>query len=254
MSLPRPVIAGNWKMNVGPTRVAAYFQEFLRVIDSRRAPTLAFFPPSISLAAARDALPPEAGIELGVQNVHWEEAGAFTGEISAPMAAEAGASLVLVGHSERRHVFGETDAQTTRKVSATLAAGLTPMLCVGETLDDRENGTAFQVVQRQLTTGLEPILDSSHSERLLIAYEPVWAIGTGRTASPQDASEMHAFLRELLERRLGPGAAAIPLLYGGSVKADNAATLLAAPHLDGLLVGGASLDPTTFARICLAGA
>jgi triosephosphate isomerase (TIM) len=247
-----PLIAGNWKMHMGPDRAGEFFSRFLASPDLPREATVAFFPPSVSLAAARLSLGAHSPILLGIQNIHWEESGAFTGEISAGMAAEAGARLALIGHSERRHVFGETDEQTARKTRAALAAGLLPVLCVGETLEQREAGQASEVVEAQLAAVLDD-LPGDFADRFVIAYEPVWAIGTGRTASPLDAEEMHVGIRRYLEGRIGADAAAgIPLLYGGSVKADNAAGLLQGRDVDGLLVGGASLDPEGFARICAA--
>jgi triosephosphate isomerase len=185
---------------------------------------------------------------VGVQNVYHEPAGAFTGEISAGMARDAGARLVLVGHSERRHVFGETDAQTARKCELVVKAGLIPMLCVGETLDEREAGLTEQVVVRQLLAGLAA-LEPPQIASILVAYEPVWAIGTGRTATPADASAVHGAIRAALRERIGDRAAVMPILYGGSVNRGNAPLLLAAPDIDGLLVGGASLDASNWAAI-----
>lgn len=244
----KPFIAGNWKLHHAPAATTRFFADFLPRIETTRPGTLAFFPPSISLAAARAAVSERAGILLGVQNVYWEEKGAFTGEISAPLAREAGAQLALVGHSERRHVFGETNGETARKVEAVLAAGLHAVLCVGETLDQREAGRAAAVVEEQLSAALEG-LETPRMTAISIAYEPVWAIGTGRTATPADASEMHAFIRRFLRDDLGSAADDMAILYGGSVKPDNARELLTAPEIDGVLVGGASLEPDSFASI-----
>jgi len=245
---PRPLIAGNWKLNHGPSKAAAYFREFLPRLPAELAGSVAFFPPSLTLAAAKTALQDRPDVALGVQNVYWEATGAFTGEISSPIAVEAGATLVLVGHSERRHVFGETDEETSFKFDAALKAGLTPILCVGETLEQRENGEAVAVVERQL----EAVVGGSQEIAIsfALAYEPVWAIGTGKTASVADASEMHAHLRRSLVTTFGDQGKDIRILYGGSVKPDNAADLLAASDVNGLLVGGASLDPKGFAIIC----
>ncbi|MEX0935711.1 MAG: triose-phosphate isomerase, partial [Gemmatimonadota bacterium] len=210
------------------------------------------FPPSISLGAARNALQKEdVAIRLGVQNIHWEPSGAFTGEIAAEMAAELGADYALVGHSERRHLFGETDEDTARKSGAVRRAGLTPVLCVGETLDEREAGRLEEVVLRQLDAVVaETARETAGTGELLLAYEPVWAIGTGRTATPDDASQAHGILRDRLARHLGEDRARnTPILYGGSVNPGNAEDLLAAPDVDGVLVGGASLDPDSFRRI-----
>jgi triosephosphate isomerase len=246
-SAPRKVIAGNWKLNHSPAAAEAYLERFLPIVADATA-EIVLFPPAISFSAVRARLT-GSDVGVGVQNVYWEGSGAFTGEISATLAAEAGASHVLVGHSERRQLFGETDSESARKVDAVLAAGLRAMLCVGETLEEREAGSAEAVVVRQLTKGLEGVAPDS-LRSLLIAYEPVWAIGTGRTASSQDASEMHQAVRSFLDSRFGEGAAGCPILYGGSVKVENAAELLAADQVDGLLVGGASLDPEVFASIC----
>jgi triosephosphate isomerase (TIM) len=251
MALSTPILAGNWKMHLGPDAARAFFAQFLDAYPETAGRTVAFFPPALSLAAAREAIGRRGDILLGVQNLHWEEKGAFTGEISAPMAAEAGARLALVGHSERRHVFGETPEETGRKVGAALGAGLIPVLCVGETLEQREAGEAARVVDEQLSAGLDEVRRAPSD--LLVAYEPVWAIGTGRNASPRDAAEMHGRIRRFLADRYDADAArAIPILYGGSVKPDNAASLLAAADVDGVLVGGASLEAAGFARICAA--
>ena len=246
-----PLIAGNWKLNHSPSETADFFRRFLPALAKSSPGTIAFFPPAISFAAAKDALGGHDQILLGVQNVYWETTGAFTGEISAPLARDAGASLVLVGHSERRHVFGESDDDTARKTGAVIEAGLTVVLCVGEQIDERESGLAEAVVSRQLAAALSRVGHPS-LDQLVVAYEPVWAIGTGRTATPDDATRMHAHVRRDLDARFGPDAAGVPILYGGSVKPDNAAELLHAPDVDGLLVGGASLDPESFAVICAA--
>ena len=242
------VIAGNWKMHLGPTDTRAFFERLsLEHVDAEHQ--LVVFPPAISIPAALASRGPR--VEIGVQNIHWEDAGAFTGEISAPIAADAGATFALVGHSERRHVFGETDDEVRMKVEAALRAGLTPVVCVGETLEERRAGRVDEVIARQLGAVL-PVLGQSGA-RFLVAYEPVWAIGTGETATPADASAAHATLRDCLEDAAGVvGAERVAILYGGSVKPGNAAELLAAPDVDGVLVGGASLDPEDFARIAAA--
>jgi triosephosphate isomerase (TIM) len=249
--IQRPVLAGNWKMNLGPSQAREFFYRFLALWTPRDDATVLFFPPALSFAAAREATGPRPDVRLGVQNVHHEKSGAFTGETSAGIAADAGAEFVLVGHSERRHVFGESVADTVRKVRAVLEAGLLPMLCVGETIEERRAGRAEAVVQEQLAAVLSDLRDAE-GERLAVAYEPVWAIGTGVTATPQDAGDMHRFVRALLLQRFGEAGRTVPILYGGSVKPDNAAELLAVPDVDGVLVGGASLDPAGFAAICAA--
>ena len=251
MSAPRrPVLAGNWKMNHGPSDTARFFADFLNRLAPADDRPVVFFPPAISFAAAREALQGRPDVRLGVQNVHWEASGAFTGELSVAMAKDAGAELVLVGHSERRHVFGETSDETAKKVRAVLDGGLVPVLCVGETLDERNAGRAEAVVAEQLAPVLSIIRPDEVAE-LVVAYEPVWAIGTGVTATPQDAASMHHAVRERLAQAFGREAAdAVPVLYGGSVKPDNAAELMSQPGVDGVLVGGASLDPGGFAAIC----
>jgi triosephosphate isomerase (TIM) len=250
--LPRPVLAGNWKMNKGPQETTSFFDAFIARHPPRDDRSVIFFPPALSLAAAHASLRHRPDLALGVQNLHWETAGAFTGEVSAPMAAQAGARFALVGHSERRHVFGETDEEVGRKAAAAMAAGLIPVACVGETLTQREAGQLRDVLLHQLDA-VAGALTGDAAETLILAYEPVWAIGTGVNATPDDAAEAHALLRARLAERYGQAAAdQVPVLYGGSVKPDNAAELLAAPGVDGLLVGGASLDPAGFAAVCRA--
>ncbi|HEX6908961.1 MAG TPA: triose-phosphate isomerase [Longimicrobium sp.] len=253
MTAPRrPVLAGNWKMNHGPSETARFFTDFLARHEPAGDRTVVFFPPAISFAAAREAIQGRPDVRLGVQNVHWEASGAFTGELSVGMAADAGAELVLVGHSERRHVFGETADETAKKVRAVLDGGLTPVLCVGETLEERRADRAEAVVAEQLAPVLA-VLSAAEMGELVVAYEPVWAIGTGVTATPGDAAAMHRAVRERLAAAFGQAAAdAVPVLYGGSVKPDNAAELLSQPGVDGVLVGGASLDAAGFAAICRA--
>jgi triosephosphate isomerase (TIM) len=245
----RPVLAANWKMNHGPTRAAAYMDAFVGEYRTRDDRTVIFFPPALSFAAVRHGARHRADIKLGVQNVHTAEKGAFTGELSAAIAAEAGAAFVLVGHSERRHVFGETDAQTAQKCARVAASGMTPMLCVGELLEQRERGETETIVLEQLRTGIS-MLQPPAVRSMMIAYEPVWAIGTGRTATPEDASTVHRVIREALGEQIGAEALDVPILYGGSVNVGNAASLLAANQVDGLLVGGASLEADGWAKIC----
>lgn len=251
MTLSTPIVAGNWKLHHGPSATTAFFREFLPLLPTERRASVAFFPPALSLPAAADALTDRADVLLGVQNIYWETSGAFTGETSASMAAEAGARLALIGHSERRHVFGESDAEVRRKIRTALDAGLDPILCVGETLEQRDSGAATEIVGMQLESALSG-LTGADFDRLIIAYEPVWAIGTGRAASPDDAAQMHRHARQILVRHSDGARRTVPILYGGSVKPDNASALLAAPEVDGLLVGGASLVPAEFALICAA--
>jgi triosephosphate isomerase (TIM) len=247
--MQRPVFAANWKMNHGPTAARAFVAEFTARWSPREDRTVILFPPALSLTTVVSALGSRSDVAVGVQNVWTEDKGAFTGENSAMMARDAGARFVLVGHSERRHVFGETDEQTALKCAAAARNDLVPILCVGELLAQRESGETQAVVLRQLDAGLAK-LASSAVESMAVAYEPVWAIGTGKTATPDDASAVHAAIRDALRVRVGDAAAAIPILYGGSVNPGNASALLAAKDVDGLLVGGASLVAEDWVHIC----
>jgi triosephosphate isomerase len=251
--MKRPqVIAGNWKMHKGPEETRAFLGQFSPRFPGP-PPTVLLFPPARSVPAALEAMGESPSVGIGVQNIHWEPSGAFTGEISAPMARSAGATHALVGHSERRHVFGESDDDVVRKVLAALSAGLIPVICLGETLEERRAGRVTAVVLRQLNAVLSELVVRDGAS-FLLAYEPVWAIGTGETATPADATEAHTVLRRRLEETMGATRALeTPILYGGSVKPDNAAALLTAPEVDGVLVGGASLDADSFARIAEAG-
>ena len=242
------VIAGNWKMHHGPAATRRFFSEFSpRLSDPE--PTILIFPSAISLPAAAESRGGRPEISLGIQNIHWEPKGAFTGEHSAGMALAAGARFALVGHSERRHVFGETDAQVERKVAAALGEGLAPVVCVGETLEERREARVEEVIVRQLDAALLGISENA-KKSVLVAYEPVWAIGTGETATVDDVAEAHGILRCRLKEVRGDGfAQEVAILYGGSVNPDNAAELLSVADVDGVLVGGASLDPESFARI-----
>jgi triosephosphate isomerase len=243
------VFAANWKMNLGPTDARAYIASFAARWTPRDDRDVIFCPPAISLPTVVHALGSRGDIGVGAQNIFAEDKGAFTGETSAPMVKDAGARYVLVGHSERRHVFGETDAQTAKKCAAAERNGLTPILCVGELLAERDAGRTHDVVLRQLDAGIAELSNDTLAS-MAIAYEPVWAIGTGRTATPADASEVHAQLRARLAKRIGEAAQRVPILYGGSVNTGNAKALLAAIGVNGLLVGGASLDVETWASIC----
>jgi triosephosphate isomerase len=230
------LIAGNWKLYKGPAEAAA-FCTALRERELAEGVDVVVCPPFVSLAIAVQLL---AGTEIGVaaQNVHWEAEGAYTGEISAAMLSELGVYGSIVGHSERRQYFGETDETVAKRTRAALAAGLFVIACVGETGEEREAGETEAVLRRQVS-----VLEAD--DNLVVAYEPVWAIGTGKTATPELAQEAHAFIKSLLD---------VPVLYGGSVKAENAEVLLSQPDVDGALVGGASLDVDSFAAICLAAA
>jgi triosephosphate isomerase len=245
----RPVFAANWKMNLTPTQASAFVRAFAAAYPARSDRSVILFPAALCVSAVVTELGDRPDIRVGVQNVHTEEKGAFTGESSAAMAKDAGTAYVLVGHSERRHVFGETDAQTAQKCARVEAHGLTPLLCVGETIAQREAGETEAVVLHQLRAGLSMLSDEEVLQGM-IAYEPVWAIGTGRTATPDDASAVHRVIRAALVELAGEGAQEIPILYGGSVTTANASALLAADEVDGVLVGGASLDVAGWAKIC----
>jgi triosephosphate isomerase len=243
-----PVFAANWKMNHAPADAEAFMRYFLDYYPRTQDRTVIFFPPALTLLTVTQALKERTDIKVGVQNIHWEDLGAFTGENSAAIARGAGAKYALVGHSERRHVFGESDEQAGKKVAAAVRAGLTPVLCVGEKLEERDAGKTHEVVLRQLRTGLAGV-DVAHVATCLVAYEPVWAIGTGKTATPGDASAVHAVIRTELRTLAGERAEAVPILYGGSVNRGNVQSLLAAPDVDGVLVGGASLDAEGWSAI-----
>jgi triosephosphate isomerase len=244
------VFAANWKMHVGPDEARAYLKIFRARYPRRDDRAVWFFPPAVSLEAAAQAARDRDDLVVGAQDIYWEPQGPFTGAVSAALARQAGATATLVGHSERRQLFGETDEDTRRKVTAALAAGLTPLLCVGETLAERDAGHTVAIVTRQLAGALSA-LPGEALARLLVAYEPVWAIGTGRNATPADAASVHRAIRAWLAAR---GATESRVLYGGSVSLKNAAALLAERELDGVLVGGASLDPARWGELVQAGA
>ncbi|MDR2934455.1 MAG: triose-phosphate isomerase [Candidatus Adiutrix sp.] len=245
----KPLLAGNWKMYKTSRQAREFFQDILARLNPFPADReVAFGVPFTSLEAAVQAVS-GTPIIIAAQNVHWEPEGAFTGEVSAPMIAAAGAGAVIIGHSERRQLFGETGPGVNKKIKAVLPAGLRPIVCLGETLAEREAGLTFEVLAKQLAEALAG-LEKAAPGALDLAYEPVWAIGTGRTATPETAQEAHAFIRGWLAEKISPAAAgATRLLYGGSVKPDNAAQLMAQPDIDGALVGGASLTADGFAKI-----
>lgn len=240
------IFAANWKMNHGPAEARAFAEKFLPIIPPVEGRSLWFFPPAVSIAALSDAMQHRSDVTVGAQNVHWEPKGPFTGAISIPMVMEAGARLTLVGHSERRHLFGETDEQVARKTRAALAARITPLVCVGETLPERDGGRTEQVILRQLGTLLQA-LEPPDWARVVLAYEPVWAIGTGKNATPDDAAQIHELIRMELGRN--SVSARVPILYGGSVNNGNVAFLLTRPQIDGVLVGGASLEAEEWADV-----
>jgi triosephosphate isomerase len=241
------IYAANWKMHLGPATGRDLVRSVLGRVRPKEGRTLLFFPPAVTLPAVVAEVAGRKDAAAGIQNVYFEPKGAFTGEVSAPIAAEAGAAWCLIGHSERRHKFGETDEETGKKVRAAFAAGLSPMLCVGEQLEERKADRTEQVVLRQLEAGLAG-LDAASVARVVIAYEPVWAIGTGMNATPTDAAAVHRAIRGWLRDHTPPGATS-QVLYGGSVSTKNAAELLAEPELDGVLVGGASLDAESWISI-----
>ena len=240
-----PLIAGNWKMYKTVADAVKYVKELRGMVKDIGDVEIVVAPPFPALHAAAEAAR-NSNIAIAAQDLHWEREGAFTGEVSAPMIREAGAELVIIGHSERRTFFGETDATVNRKTAAAFAAGLTPIVCIGETLDQRERAETMSVLDRQIKEGLDG-LSADQLALLVIAYEPVWAIGTGRNATPEQAGEAHAHIRQRLRQWFGGEAAeACHILYGGSVKPDNIRELIAQPDVDGALVGGASLDVRSF--------
>lgn len=249
----RPYFGANWKMHKGPGDTRAFVEAFREEYRPREDRTVVFFPPSVSLPAFLQASRGRPDLVPGVQDVHQEREGAHTGAISAAMAADAGAVWGLAGHSERRREFGDPDDRVARKTLRLLESEIRPVLCVGETLEEREAGRLDEVLRRQVSAVLEA-LDEPARRRLVYAYEPVWAIGTGRTAAPEDAEAAHRVVREALAEQADAGVAREAIvIYGGSVKPHNAEELLAAPGVDGALVGSASLDPGSFADICRAG-
>ena len=253
MASRRKLIAGNWKMYKGLEEARQLASAIARELAPGTDPEVVLFPPFPCLAAVVEAV---AGathpISVGAQNLHPEPEGAFTGEVSARMIRSTGARYVIAGHSERRHLFGESDELVGKKVRAALDMGLVPVLCVGEKLEEREAGDTFKVVERQLKAGLDRV-DATKASRVVIAYEPVWAIGTGKNATPQQGVEVHRFLRAELAKIASPAVAeGARILYGGSVKPTNSRELLAESEIDGALVGGASLEAPSFVQICRA--
>ncbi len=243
-----PFVAANWKMHKTVAEATAYAAAFRARMETMRGAEVVVAPPFTALHAVAAALD---GSQVGVagQNLHAAPLGAYTGEVSAGMLQEAGAGYVIIGHSERRQLFGETDATVNAKLHAALGAGLVPIVCVGETLDERDSGQMFPVLNRQIAGALADI-DSRGAGSVVVAYEPVWAIGTGRNALPAQAQEAHAHIRQRIARALdADSAAGCRIIYGGSVKPGNAGALAAEPDVDGALVGGAGLDPDSFAEI-----
>ncbi|MFN3406154.1 MAG: triose-phosphate isomerase [Caldimicrobium sp.] len=247
----KKLFIGNWKMNGTIKEAKEYFERFLTFLigNNMQDRVIGIAPPFTSLYYVSSLLK-GTNIVLCAQNAHFEEKGAYTGEISPVMLKELGVQYVILGHSERRHLFGESDELINKKIKGVLNHGLIPILCVGETLKEREEGTTFQRIEIQLKAGLT-FERELLKNRLIIAYEPVWAIGTGKNATPEQAEEVHSFIRELLTDALGKEVAQeIPILYGGSVTPQNVEELIKMSNIDGVLVGGASLDPEKFYKIC----
>src|SRR2546422_307955 len=243
-----PFIAGNWKMHKTVHEAIVFVKELKRIVKDVTDVEIVVAPAFISMHAVAEAAR-NSNVGVAAQDVYWEREGAFTGEVAPGMIKEAGAEYVIVGHSERRRLFGETDAIVSRKTVAALGASLTPIVCIGETLEERERDETLAVLDRQITVGLDALLAEQVGE-LVVAYEPVWAIGTGRNATPAQAGEAHAHIRKRLRQWFGADAAdRCHVIYGGSVKPDNIRELIAEPDVDGALVGGASLDVTSFADI-----
>jgi triosephosphate isomerase len=243
-----PFIAGNWKMYKTVQEAVLYAKELRTLVKDVSDVEIVVAPPFTAIAAVAEALR-NTNVGVAAQNLHWEREGAFTGEISAGIIGEAGAEYAIIGHSERRRLFGETDATVALKVAAATEAGLTPIVCVGETLEERERNETFAVLDRQVKDGLTR-LTPEQIAALVVAYEPVWAIGTGRNSTAAQAGEAHSHIRERLGQWFGaPTADQCHVIYGGSVKADNIAELIREPDVDGALVGGASLDVRSFVAI-----
>jgi triosephosphate isomerase (TIM) len=244
----RPIIVGNWKMHKTTAEAVTLAQAIRASVADLHDLDIGVAPPFTALGAVAEALRGSA-VFVAAQNLHWEPQGAFTGEVSAAMLTDVGCRRVIIGHSERRQYFAETDATVNKKLRAALNAELDPILCVGETLEQRESNATFGVLEQQTRQGLTEI-SAAEMPRVVIAYEPIWAIGTGKTATPDQAQEVHAFLRSLLGTLYGKALAdQVRIQYGGSVNAGNIQTLMTQPDVDGALVGGASLDASSFAQI-----
>jgi triosephosphate isomerase len=243
-----PLVAGNWKMFKTVHEAVAFAKELKSLVRDATGLDIVVAPPFTALHPVADALR-STNVAVAAQDLYWEKEGAFTGEVSAGMVREAGGEYAIIGHSERRRLFGETDVSVNRKIQAAFGSGLTPIVCVGETLDEREAGATFPVLDRQLKNGLDALV-SDQIMALVIAYEPVWAIGTGRHATAAQAQDAQEYIRSRLRQWFGAmSAERCRILYGGSVKADNVAELMQAPDVDGALVGGASLDVKSFGDI-----
>jgi len=245
----KKILAANWKMNLTHSEAESYLQSFLTEIGEVNDVEVVILPPFTAIPALVSASDKMPALRVGAQNMHWEKSGAYTGEVSATMLRALYVKYVVLGHSERRTLFGETDEIVNRKVRAALDAGLRPIFCIGESLHERDCNEVEQVLGRQLRSGLEGVSQKDFTE-IVVAYEPCWAIGTGRTATPAQAEETHAFIRSVLaELTDGATAERVRIQYGGSVKPDNAEELMRQRNIDGALIGGASLDPRSFAQI-----
>ncbi|RLJ70282.1 triosephosphate isomerase [Hydrogenivirga caldilitoris] len=240
------LIAANWKMHKTVKETEEYIREFLKFVEHPESREILLCPPFTSLYVAGKLLE-GSGVKLGAQNCYYEKQGAFTGEVSLPMLKEVGCEYVIIGHSERRYLFGENDELINKKLIACLEEGIRPILCVGEKLEDRETGMTFKVVETQVRLALSGL--EEHTDGVDIAYEPVWAIGTGIPAMPEDAVSVHGFIKQLLNDINPKNKGKTRVLYGGSVKPENAGEYMKHSEIDGLLVGGASLNPETFAKI-----
>jgi triosephosphate isomerase len=244
----KKLIAANWKMYKTPEQTAEFFREFLPLVAEHYRDEIVVCPPFVDLQVAVK-IASGSNVAIGAQNVHWEKEGAFTGEISAPMLIAIQVTHAIIGHSERREYFNDTDDVVNRKLEISLESGLTPIVCVGEVLEEREAGLTEDVLRRQCVRAFNGI-SARKAAKLVIAYEPVWAIGTGKTATPQMASDAHAVIRHEAAKAFGDDFAQnLRILYGGSVKPENATALMSESEIDGALVGGASLNPTSFAKI-----
>jgi triosephosphate isomerase (TIM) len=242
-----PILVANWKMHMTAAEAVDFAEKFVPLVGGASGVDVAIAPPFTALDRLARALA-GSNVALAAQNVNPEPKGAFTGEIAPGMLAELGCRYAIVGHSERRTYYGESNAYVANKAGALFAAGITPIVCVGESLEERESGRTIDVVGAQLEGSLALVPDAQAAE-LVVAYEPIWAIGTGRTATPETAQQVHAFVRERLRARFGAAGDRIRIQYGGSVKPENVDELMAQPDIDGALVGGASLDPAAFSRI-----
>jgi len=244
----KKLIAANWKMYKTPEQTTEFFREFLPAVADHTRDEIVVCPPFVDLHAAVEAAR-GSNVSVGAQNVHWEKEGAFTGEVSVGMLTAVGVTHVIIGHSERRQYFNETDDTVNRKLKTSLESGFTPIVCIGEVLEEREAGLTEDVLRRQCTRAFHGI-SARKAAKLVIAYEPVWAIGTGKTATPQMASDAHQVIRHEAEKAFGKEfAESLRILYGGSCKPDNASAMMGEVEIDGALVGGASLEPSSFVRI-----